>query len=594
MKIRILPQTLINQIAAGEVVERPASVVKELVENAIDAKATEINISIRNGGKNLIAISDNGIGLNKESLSLAVERHATSKIPDADLFNINTLGFRGEALPSIGAISKLKITSKIETENSGWCLSVDGGTKQNIMPASHPKGTKVEVRDLFFATPARLKFLKTSTTETNYIIDIVNRIAIGFPHIKFTLKDDKKILLDFTKEQKNISKKLNRLSKIMGEDFVENNLLIDEKYEDTEITGYVSLPTLNRSNTRFQYLFVNERPVKDKLLNYAIRIAYQDFLPKDRCPLVALFIKVHPKEVDINVHPAKIEVRFRNSIAIRNIIIMSIKNALNKTNVGVATTISNAAIRAITPTETKSYYQSIPQRQYVPKQQTLPGFVIPAMMEQKQQLNTTVQELEQEEENISNYPLGLARAQVHNTYIISETENSIVIIDQHAAHERLVYESIKADMKENKVESQILLIPEIIELTETEINVVMNYKTQLLEFGLELDKFGSKAIIVRAVPSIIGQVDIKALVKNLSDDLNESEEIISLKEKIQDICATMACHGSIRAGRRLTTTEMNALIRKMETTSRSGQCSHGRPTYIELKKNDIEKLFKRK
>jgi DNA mismatch repair protein MutL len=610
MSIRLLPDTLINQIAAGEVVERPYSVVKELVENAIDAGSHQIDVHVREGGTSYISILDNGKGMDQADLHLAVERHATSKLPNDDLFNITSLGFRGEALPSIGAVSRLKITSRSSTSQDAWQLTVEGGHKSELSPASLNQGTHIEVRDLFFATPARLKFLKTPSTEMGYITDVMNRIAMAHPHIGFSLKDDRRTYLNVSAQSGEVNEaRLARLSDILGEDFSDNALPILAERQGYRISGYAGLPTMNRANASQQYLFVNGRYVKDKLLQGAIRAAYQDFLARDRHPLVVLFLDIAPNLVDTNAHPAKTEVRFRESGLIRGLIVSALKNALNGAGHRASTTVSQDAIDRFqtslnSPIAPVYDYSNVtpyrgPTNSYRP--QTLPGLsrsysqAALETMSQPDELYASLPQIpEISPDALASYPLGDAKAQVHDTYIISQTEAGIIIVDQHAAHERLVYEKMKAGLKERGVMRQRLLVPEVVALGEQGAAELLKRKEELAEFGLIIEDFGGSSILVREVPVLLGEFDINKLVQDLADEIDTFGETLSLKEKIEEVCGTMACHGSIRAGRKLTIPEMNAILRQMEETPHSGQCNHGRPTYVELKQADIEKFFGRR
>lgn len=593
MKIRLLPHTLINQIAAGEVVERPASVVKELVENAIDAGASSIEINLRDGGRSYIAVIDNGTGIGPEDLSLAVERHATSKLAEENLFHITTLGFRGEALPSIASISRLKITSHPQNQPSAWSLTVEGGVKSALEPASFPVGTRVEVRDLFYATPARLKFLKTPATETSHILECIQRLAMAYPSISFLLKEDKRLIAHFPLS----GEPLKRLSIIMGGEFADNAIEIDITRDDMKIKGYAGLPTLNRANSNLQFLFVNGRPVKDKLLNHAIRIAYQDYLANNRYPLVALFLTLPLDEVDMNVHPAKTEVRFRESGNVRAFIIGALKAAIQQAGFRSSTTVAQVALSRFKPSSqpSSSFQPSFPVSSgFKTDTFTNRGFSEP----QKETFQPSFAEIPQpfqpKEETILHYPLGHARCQVHDTYVIAETNNSIIIVDQHAVHERLVYEELKNNQQKNAVPRQLLLIPEIIELSEKHLQLILGEQQQLEQCGLVIEHFGGNSLIIREVPAILGDSDLRRLIQDIVDELEEMGQSHNIQHKTEEILSTLACHGSVRAGRKLALDEMNALLRQMESTPFSGQCNHGRPTYVELKQTDIEKLFGRR
>jgi DNA mismatch repair protein MutL len=613
MSIRLLPQTLINQIAAGEVVERPASALKELAENAIDAGATRIDVVMKEGGRTLLSVTDDGSGMDADELALCVQRHATSKIPDEDLFNIETLGFRGEALPSIGSIARLSITSRTASGDNAWCLRVEGGEVGEVEPASHPKGTRVEVRDLFFATPARLKFLKATSTEMGHAQDVIKRLAMCHPEVSFSLSDGVRSLLKLPATHGDFFEAtLERLRGIMGRDFAENAIPIEAERENVRLTGHISLPTLNRGNNALQFFFVNGRPVKDKQLYGAIRGAYRDFLAHDRHPLLALFIEVHPRSVDVNVHPAKAEVRFRDPTAVRGIIVSALKMALSGAGHRTSTSISDDTLRAMRPA-----YEMNPRAAELARAITSPhggggavGHFIPPSYEMREAasqfqaplsgFNAPPQANLRESSNTAmpdamvDYPLGVARAQLHETYIVAQSGDGIIVVDQHAAHERLVYERIKKAVDENGVARQGLLIPEVVELDEADADRLVARADELEELGLVIENFGSGTVVVREVPAMLGaKIDVQGLVKDVADSLAEVDEAMSLKDKLMDVCGSMACHGSIRAGRRLTLDEMNALLREMEVTPHSGQCKHGRPTYVELKLKDIERLFGR-
>lgn len=607
-QIRKLPDTLINQIAAGEVVERPYSVVKELVENSIDAGATHIEITLRDGGRSYISIQDNGKGMSLDDLQLAIERHATSKLSDENLFNIHTLGFRGEALPSIGAISRLKITTREATADTAWEITVEGGVRSEPTPASAPYGTKVEVRELFYATPARLKFLKQPSTEQGYILDAIQRLAMAYPSVAFRLQDERRTLLDVNAAaSEENALRINRLKAIMGDDFIDNAVPVHLEREGYVLTGYAGIPTMNRANASQQYLFVNGRYVKDKILQGAIRGAYQDFLARDRHPLVILFLEVEPYLVDMNAHPAKTEVRFREAALVRGLIVSGLKSALQAAGHQASTTIVQSAVERF-----QSYYPTankqvsgggrafnLGEAQPRVASYTLPGITRPSYIASDIQPVHIVHTEEMREDlpsetGLEDYPLGEAKAQLHLTYIISQTAEGIVIVDQHAAHERLVYEKMKTAIASKGLERQVLLVPEVVGLDEARVEGLLNHSQALQEFGLIIENFGGASILVREVPALLGDFDIQGLIKDLCDEIDSHGEALSLKERVREICGTMACHGSIRAGRKLTIPEMNAILRQMEATPHSGQCNHGRPTYIELKEADIEKLFGRR
>jgi len=608
MSIRLLPEALVNQIAAGEVIERPAAVVKELVENAIDAGAGQITVTLRDGGKALIAVEDDGVGMGEAELRLAVQRHATSKLPDDDLVHIGSLGFRGEALPSIGAVARLSLTSRARGAEEAWTLSVEGGAVGTPRPAAQPKGSKIEVRDLFYATPARLKFLKSARAEVMQIRDSLQRLAMAYPAISFQLADESRSLVKLGAESGDLfDARLARLGAIMGRDFPESALAIEAEREGFRLTGYAGLPTFNRANAQQQYLFVNGRPVKDRLLLGALRGAYQDFLARDRHPVVALFLEAPAEAVDVNVHPAKAEVRFREPGLVRGLIVSALRHALAEAGHRAAPSVSQAALGAFRPGSTPAGggsvtpfpgYQGGPARigrgmaeAAVAYHAPLPGLATePAKRDQAEP-----HELREEDASpLEAYPLGAACAQLHETYIVAQTADGLVIVDQHAAHERLVYERMKRQIAAQGVERQALLIPEVVELEEDAATRVLARREELAELGLVIEPFGGAAVVVRETPSLLGQTNVQGLLRDLADELVEYDQALALKERLEEICGTIACHGSVRAGRRLNQAEMNALLREMEATPHSGQCNHGRPTYVSLALSDIERLFGRR
>ena len=617
MTIRILPNNLVNQIAAGEVVERPASVLKELVENSIDAGATSIEVTLADGGKSLMIVADNGKGMSKDELPIAVERHATSKLPDDNLFNINFLGFRGEALPSISSVARLSITSRVQGAENAWKIEVNGGEKSEVMPAALSKGTRIEVRDLFYATPARLKFLKTAAAETGQCVDIMNRIALANPKISFYLNDEKGKKIALNAQQGELfDARLKRLSEVMGREFEENSFLIDAQRENLRISGFASLPTLNKANSLSQYLFVNNRPVRDKLLLGAIKGAYQDVLERNRYPMCALYFDIDPAYVDVNVHPAKAEVRFYDNALVRGLLVSAIRNALNQAGQRASNVMDVSAFvqdqipefdvngaklpETAALEETSFAFQTEPLRPHGgfafqgysrssggSRQAVLPE------LERKFSVRTeeSIPAAQIQSEEVG--PLGLAKAQFHDTYIISQTEDSIIIVDQHAAHERIVMEKMKDNLARGKVASQMLLIPEVIDLKPSDKVRILENAEELAKLGLQVEEFGPSAVIVREIPALLGDCDVKSLIQDIVEEMAEWGKGFELTEKMHLVCATMACHGSVRAGRRLNIDEMNRLLRDMERTPHSGQCNHGRPTYIELKISDFEKLFHR-
>jgi len=605
MTIKILSNSTINKISAGEVIERPSSAVKELVENSIDAGATKIEIILECAGKNLIIIKDDGIGMSKEELELAIQRHATSKLDEDDLLNINSFGFRGEALPSIGAISKFKITSKQRGSDVAHSLSIIGGKLEPTTSATGNEGTIIEVRDLFFATPARLKFLRTDRTELNASINIVKKIAIAHPAIAFTLTHDGKELIKVRRQTGTLEESIkNRIAEIISTEFIENAAVVSFARDDIEIYGHTSLPTYNRASAEDQFLFINNRPVKDKILNIALRVAYQDYLARDRHPVSALFLKVKPHFVDVNVHPAKTEVRFHDPNLIRGMVISAIKDALNNSSHRVSTTPSVTAINYMQSGRQTSDFKerNNPQTRFqmpTARSDTPPTPRVDYALGQTDILVESKPQSIVEEEIItqqvlSNFPLGAAKAQLHGTYIISQTDDSIIITDQHAAHERIGYEKIKEQIEKNGLIKQRLLIPEIVELPDQmRADALNDNKETLAQLGLTIEKFGDKSIIVSEMPSLVGDVNPSQLILDLADHFSELGENIALTELIEHVTETYACHYAIRAGRKLKAEEMNELLRQMENTPFSGQCNHGRQTYVELKLKDIEKLFGR-
>lgn len=601
MTIKLLSNSTINKISAGEVIERPSSVVKELVENSIDAGASKVEITLECAGKNLIIIKDDGMGMSKDELELAIQRHATSKLDEDDLLNINSFGFRGEALPSIGAISKFKITSKKRGTDIAHSLSIIGGMLEPTIIATSNEGTIIEVRDLFFATPARLKFLRTDRTELNASIQIVKKIAIAHPNVAFTLTHDDKELIKVRAQNNTDEENIkNRIAEIISSEFVENAAKVSLARDDIEIYGYTSLPTYNRASADDQFLFINNRPVKDKILNIALRVAYQDYLARDRHPVSALFIKVNPQFVDVNVHPAKTEVRFHDPNLIRSLVISSIRDALNNSSNRVSTTPSTTAINYMQATQQSNRFneQTRPQGSFqMPgaRRTNTPSPPRADYMLMESAPHSIVEEETITTQELGKFPLGAAKAQLHGTYIISQTDDSIIITDQHAAHERIGYEQIKEQIEKNGLIKQRLLIPEIVELPDAaRADILNDNKATLSKLGLTIEKFGDKSIIVSEMPSLVGDVNPSQIVSDLADHFAEMGENIALTELIEHVTETYACHYAIRAGRKLRAEEMNELLRQMENTPFSGQCNHGRQTYVELKLNDIEKLFGRK
>ena len=614
---RLSPET-VNRIAAGEVVERPASAVKELVENALDAGATRIDVTIEGGGLTRIVVEDDGCGMDREALSTAMERHATSKLPiDADgaddLLNIASMGFRGEALPSIGSVARLTLTSQSEELNEAWELAVEGGRTDGPRPAPPlgRQGTRVEVADLFYATPARLKFLKSERAETTAVADVIKRLALSRADVGFFLTSEGRARVSAPREAQDdpAEARRARLSSILGGDFGENALSINQEREGIRLTGFASLPTYNRGSNQHQFLFVNGRPVKDKLLVGAVRGAYQDFLARDRHPVVALFVDLPPGQVDVNVHPAKAEVRFRDSGMVRGLIVGALRHALAGAGHRASTTVAGYALGRARPEgapyapplaraggwssrPSPGWEQSLSQDHGGASSSFAPG--MSARVEPDYEGEPGGAYSDAPHAPAPDWPLGVARAQVHATYVIAQTEDGLVIVDQHAAHERLVYERMKRDLANAGVARQALLVPEIVELDEAEARRVLDRADELAELGLVIEAFGPGALAVRETPALLKKLDVQGLIRDLADELTEYDEALSLKERLEEVVGTMACHGSVRAGRRLTGEEMNALLREMEATPHSGQCNHGRPTYVELKLADIERLFGRR
>lgn len=605
--IRLLPPTLINQIAAGEVIERPASALKELIENAIDAGADNIEVVLIAGGKSYLSVLDNGRGMEKDALALCVERHATSKMPDNNLFDIRTLGFRGEALPSIGSVARMTITSRPPDNRMAWSITVEGGVKTDLRPAGAPFGTKVEVRDLFFATPARLKFLKSDSAELMAAKDVLKRLAMMYPAISFRLSDDKRIILDYRATQSVRA----RVNEVIGKDFIDNAIDVHGAHDGIELSGFVGLPTYTRTTNTEQHLYVNGRWIKDKMLYGCVKGAYQGLMGGEGHPVLVLFLTVPPAQVDVNVHPAKSEVRFHDVGCVRGLIIGTLKTALAEAGHRTSTTFGFGALGHSTArslpfhsrfgqkfapvsnefenvfflkeppaaADTPSLWKDGAYSASVPREAPTDDAQSPAAT-----ATTAADDFP---------PLGLARGQVLETYIISQTPDSLIITDQHAAHERLTYEKIRAGVACH-LERQLLLIPEIVNMTEDEVTRLTDAKEALQKVGLVIDAFGLDAVIVREIPALLGKANIAKLIQDVADTLTEYAQATALEDRIQALCARMACHGSVRAGRRLSADEMNALLRQMEACGTSGQCIHGRPTYIELKLSDIERLFGRK
>lgn len=610
MRIRRLPDTLVNQIAAGEVIERPAAAIKELVENSIDAESTKIEVDLIDGGKTLMIVRDNGYGMGADDLIAALDRHATSKLPTSDLTNICFLGFRGEALPSIASVSHMKISTR-ERGGSAHEIEVIDGQKQSIKPSSLAEGTTIEIKNLFSLTPARLKFLKTAATEYGAVKDMLQRLAIAYPHISFRLTHNGTTSFHYpVLGTDKATQNKQRLQQIMGDDFIANAIPVDAERQGIRLTGHIGKPTYNAGTAQKQFLFVNGRAVRDKLLLGAVRAGYMDVMAKDRYPIISIFLKLPPEEVDVNVHPAKAEVRFRDSSVVRGLIVSTIRYALHAQNISPVTSLTDELVTRLEQQRNNhitSYYPSHKSGGMTgnyplqPQYRELSERVVSAFQPLQPIMDFTpsvrFEETFQDSSDLpdESYPLGSAKAQIHENYIIAQTAQGIVIIDQHAAHERLVYERFKSQIANTGIEIQGLLTPEIITMDDVDCARLLESRETFQKSGLDIESFGVGAIAVRSIPAILGgRIDLKSLLQDLADDLRDHEKATALDEKINHVLSTMACHGSVRSGRRLTLPEMNTLLREMETTPLSGQCNHGRPTFVALSLNDIEKLFGRK
>lgn len=620
MPIRQLSETMINQIAAGEVIERPASVVKELVENALDAGASRVEIVTAGGGLNLIRVTDDGSGIPEPELALAIARHCTSKLTE-NIHDIRSLGFRGEALPSIGSVSRLSIRSRTASGDSAAEIGIEGGRVSAVKPAAANRGTTVEVRDLFFATPARLKFMKGERAESSATGDVIKRIAIAFPAVRFTLAGSDRSTLELPATDDSPEGRLRRVAQVMGTDFPDNAIAIDAVRDDVHLTGHVSIPSFSRANALQQYAYVNGRPVRDKLIAGAIRGAFADVLPRDRHAVTVLFLTLDPAIVDVNVHPAKADVRFRDPGLVRGLIVGAIRQALAESGIRAATSGAAGMMAAFRP-GAASYAHGGPangHRSYEAAYRAS-GFAgfdrspqRPLDMSFEDTRNAGFGETDQSTfdagplhsadaragsdeaaQTLLGTALGAARAQVHENYIVAQTRDSLVIVDQHAAHERLVYEALKNALHSRAVPSQMLLLPEIVDLAEEDAERLAMHSETLARFGLGIERFGPGAVAVRETPSMLGETNVQQLVRDLADEIADNDTVETLKGRLDKIAATMACHGSVRSGRVLKAEEMNALLRQMEATPGSGTCNHGRPTYIELKLADIERLFGRR
>lgn len=576
--LRRLPETLVNRIAAGEVVERPANAVKELVENALDAEAGQISITLHEGGRSLIAVVDDGCGMSATDLVLAIERHATSKLPEDRLDQIATLGFRGEALPSIASVARLTLASRAQGSNDGWELVVDNGVLRPLAPTSLPMGTRITVEKLFEHVPARLKFLKSDRAEQAQCLDHIRRLAMAHPQVRFEVTaENGRVLLRTAPDKGN---GMARMADVLGPEFADNALTINVQRGALALAGFAGLPTFNRGVADQQYLFVNGRPVRDRLLLGAVRAAYQDFLARDRFPVLALFVSTPADFVDVNVHPAKAEVRFQDASQIRGMIVGALREALGQIGHRTASTGGEAAARHFSVGSTGGPFP-------------LSRGMAELALDFNSPPSARVADRVDPEKN--DHPLGVARGQVHNTYILAEAADGLVIVDQHAAHERLVHERLKKALATQGIARQLLLTPVVVDFDdELVLDRLLARCEELAALGLVIERFGPRAVLVREQPALLGDTDITGLVRDLADDIAEFGAALSLHEKLDDIAGTMACHGSVRAGRALTTPEMNALLREMEATPFSGQCSHGRPTYIKLGKGDLERLFGRR
>jgi DNA mismatch repair protein MutL len=624
MPIRQLSETMINQIAAGEVIERPASVVKELVENALDAGASRVEVVTAGGGLNLIRVTDDGSGIPEPELSLAIARHCTSKLGD-NIHDIRSLGFRGEALPSIGSVARLSIRSRTATGDAAAEIGIEGGRVSAVKPAAANRGTTVEVRDLFFATPARLKFMKGERAESSATSDVVKRIAIAFPAVRFTLAGSDRSTLELPATDDSAEGSLRRVAQVMGAEFPDNSIAIDASRDGVNLTGHVSIPSFTRANALQQYAYVNGRPVRDKLIAGAIRGAFADVLPRDRHAVTVLFLTLDPATVDVNVHPAKADVRFRDPGLVRGLIVGAIREALANAGIRAATTGAAGMMAAFRPGASpyahagpanghRSYdaaYRPSGSGGFDPSRSSQRPLDM-GYGEPRAQRNGFADNDQaafdagplasadaragtaEAAETLLGTALGAARAQVHENYIVAQTRDSLVIVDQHAAHERLVYEALKNALHSRAVPSQMLLLPEIVDLPEEDAERLAMHSETLAKFGLGVERFGPGAVAVRETPSMLGETNVQQLVRDLADEIADNDTVETLKERLDKIAATMACHGSVRSGRLLKPEEMNALLRQMEATPGSGTCNHGRPTYIELKLADIERLFGRR
>ena len=624
MVIRVLSTNTINKIAAGEVIDRPLSIVKELTENSIDAKASEVSIEIRRGGRNFISIMDNGKGIKKEELSIALERHATSKLNEEDINNIQFLGFRGEALPSIASVSKMRIASRVEGDSNGWEINISGGQKSDIKPIAHSVGTYIEVQDLFFTTPARLKFLKSEASETSACIELVNKLALSRENIGFKLFSNEKKIIDTMGQSASILESNKRVHDILGKIFIENTIKFDSEYDGIKVYGYTSIPTFNVATSINQYFFINKRIVKDKVLSIAVRIAYRNLIPHNRSPQILLYLDIDPKLVDVNVHPTKAEVRFRDEQKIRSIIIDAIRSAITGSNIRSSTKASSETTKLFHPikqTKATIHDQLYIQEGQKKHKQTLSDLIkrhetelgknaiytkpsdtvkdarVAERSKEDKYISDFVKDELSKKESIAgekkDYQLGFAKCQIDKTYIVAERNDCLILVDQHAAHERLVLEKIKQQLKDGKVISQGLLVPEIVDLGQVLTERIIEKIENLQKLGLKIERNGISQVLVRQVPAILQDLDVKSFVKTIAENIHLFDDMDIIQQKIDEIWGNIACRSSIKAGRVLNIQEMNALLREMEKTPLSAQCNHGRPTFIKLKLKDIRKIFER-
>ena len=607
-RIRHLPDQLVNQIAAGEVIERPASALKELIENSLDADASRISVDLAQGGLSGLTVSDDGAGMAQDELILAVQRHATSKLPHDNLVDIQFFGFRGEALPSIGSVSQLRLFSRQHADLHGWALTVRHGNADQPEPAAGERGTRIEINDLFASVPARLKFMKTQKTEAGQCYDVVRRFAMSRPDVSFILTDSGRTVLQLPAQDTSDGGFARRLSEILGPVFARESVVVEAEKPGIRLTGYAGLPTMNRATAAQIYLFVNGRPVRDRQMLGAVRAGYQDMIPRGRHPVLVLFLTIETKAVDVNVHPAKAEVRFRDAASVRGLLVGALSSALRSAGMQATAEGGEAALRQFSqapsfgyrgasgryPIQPGSQNSLLAAQPFQQRSHPSPDFLIQAPPQAKYDAGPDLPDsLADEEESLSAYPLGAAKAQLHKTYIVAETSTGLCVIDQHAAHERLVMEQMKAQYSQGQVKSQSLLLPEIVELPYDQIEAVVAEAEQLRNTGLEVEAFGPGAVMIRAVPALLGHTDVKILMRDLAEELVQLGGTTALNDKIGHILATLSCHSSVRAGRRLNADEMNALLRQMEITPAAGQCNHGRPTFITLTLADLEKLFGR-